>query len=277
MSTFKGTLVAAGMLAVAGLGCSHYREKTTTVPATPPSSTEVTTPPSAQPLSPAVEPGRPGTEEGRGGSGQDTAGFPQSTPSTTTPRQSSTGEPLRDHQDQPIQNDTSIQNDVNMGAQPGVGGSGDVNRPGMDVKNPDMNPEACNRNQIGSPNSSDVICPPDQNMGTGGSGLDPSKDVNPSSSDLSPSSSSGESTSGTSSGTSSDLKSSTGIGGAGLDQGSTSTTTTETKKTVKHKKHKKSDKDKDTSGTGGSGLHDVNKDTSSDQSSSSDQDVDKVP
>jgi hypothetical protein len=162
MSTFKGTLVVAGMCAVAGLGCSHYRSAKTYQPSsttTQSSSSTVTTP--ATPAAP--QPSTQGTEMGTGGAGIETPGLPQSTPSN-----SSTGEPQRDHQNQPIQNDTNVNNNLSvtppsdLSTQPGTGGSGldigkDVSKPGFDVKNPDMKPDNCNRNQIGSPNSSDVI------------------------------------------------------------------------------------------------------------------------
>jgi hypothetical protein len=147
MSTFKRTLVVAGMLAVAGLGCSRYRSTKTYEPGNTSgqsSSSTVTTP--ATPATP-----QPGTEAGTGGAGMEQPVFPQSTPSTTTDPSSNTGEPLRDHQDQPINNNTTIENSNTLSPQPGTGGSGlDVSKPGLDVKNPDE----CNRNQIGSPSSS---------------------------------------------------------------------------------------------------------------------------
>lgn len=122
---------------------------------------------------------------GTGGAGQSTGGFPQSTPSTTTPRQSSTGISGQEHQtDIPAVPSTEqgIPNTVTSPKEEGTGGSG------MDEKNRDANPDACNKNQIGSPNSMDVICDepsssssstsaepitPDENSGMGGSGVDP--------------------------------------------------------------------------------------------------------
>jgi hypothetical protein len=98
----------------------------------------------------------------------------------------------------------------------------DANRPGMDVKNPEMSPEACNRNQIGSPGSSDVIC--DQNPSsssstspdTGTTGV--SGDVTPKQPELN-----------------------NGMGGAGIDQSTGTTTETQTKTTTNTKnKAKKS-------------------------------------
>jgi hypothetical protein len=222
MSTLRGTLVIAGVVAAAvGVGCAHEHEKKTRENM-PPSATEVTTPPATPPVSPtAPEPGLPGTEMGTGGAGQSTGGFPSSTPSTTTPRQPSTGNSAQDHETNPSQ-PSSEQGIPNSVTSPGTGGSGmEHNRPGMDVNHPEMDPEACNRNQIGSPGSSDVIC--DQNSSSSSS-TSPDTGTPGISGDVTPK----------------EPEMNSGMGGSGVDQ--SGNTTTETKTQTKTKTKKKTTK-----------------------------------
>jgi len=292
MKSFKGTLVLAGACAAVGLGCSHYRSARES---TPEPATTQTQPTTTLPTTPnAPPPGSRGAEMGVGGAGQDTGGLPGSTPTTTTPSSIDTSTTVPTN---PLDTSSSIDtsSSTTLPSQPGVGGSG-------------VNPDACNRNQIGSPGSSDVICPPDEHVtgtGTGGSGM----------------STSGETTSsGTSSGTlssdvgmvgSSDLEKEnkelrkqikelkkenkelkkSGTGGSGVDESAAQTT--ETTKVTKQKKHshKKTEDKKaedrkvqDEKGTGGSGTfkdEDMTRDQPKDESKDLDQTqrekTDKLP
>src|ERR1043165_6724661 len=164
MKTFQGALVLAGACAAFGLvGCAHDRTKQTQTPV-----------------------GTQGTEMGTGGAGVYGGGMPSSTPTTTTPRSPASELPEGDDRQVINPSDQGSSTtpsssmtlpDTSAKDQEGIGGSGTGTMPNQNPSVPypnpaGINPDACNRNQIGSPGSSDVICDP-KDMGPGGSrGMD---------------------------------------------------------------------------------------------------------